>query len=256
MTTVTFETQVSSLYADGKSPYEIAEALSTYPNKVRRTLQKMGVVLRDKSAAQSNALKTGRTTHPTEGSERSYEDKLKISESLTGHWDRMPADERQAKVDAAKERWDALTDSQKQRIFDAAIAAIKQAGKEGSKFEKFLYEKLLESYTVEFHKKNLIPNENLEIDLYIPGLKTIVEVDGPSHFLPVWGADKLRRQMKADLDKNGLILAKGFVIIRLKVLKALSLASMESGASQVLNLLRGIESKFPSHNNRYLEVDL
>lgn len=254
--TITFDSQVSDLYDQKKSTYEIAELLQTYPNRVRRSLKKQGKILRNKSQAQALALQTGRIDHPTEGHERSYDEKVKISATLTKRWANMPEDERQAKVDQAKERWALIPDHQKQRIYDLAIAAIKKAGKEGSKFEKFLYEKLLVSYTVEFHKKNLIPNQNLEIDLYIPSLKTIVEIDGPSHFLPVWGEEKLQRQMAADLDKNGLILSKGFVIIRLKVLKTLSLASMEQAHDKILVLLRSIENKFPSQSKRYIEVDL
>lgn len=250
------EQRVIRLYHEDKSPYEIAEELGTYPNKIRRILKKMGEPLRSRSEAQKAALDTGRKDHPTEGKERSYDDKVKISRSLTEHWAGMSDNERQEKVDQAKARWEALPQSKRDEIYDAAIQAIKKAGSEGSKFEKFLYEKLLVAHTVEFHKKNLIPNENLEIDIYIPRLKTIIEIDGPSHFLPVWGAEKLAKQMKADLGKNGLILSKGFVIIRLKVLKALSLAAMEDAADQIKVLLESIKSKFPSQNKRYIEVNL
>jgi very-short-patch-repair endonuclease len=219
-------------------------------------LKKLGESLRSRSDAQKAALDTGRKDHPTEGKERSYDDKVKISKSLTAHWASMSDEDRQEKVDQAKARWEALPQSKRDEIYDAAIAAIKKTSSEGSKFEKFMHEKLLVEHTVEFHKKNLIPNENLEIDIYIPRLKTIIEIDGPSHFLPVWGAEKLAKQMRADLDKNGLILSKGFVIIRLKVLKNLSLSAMEDAASQVKVLLESIKSKFPSNHKRYIEVNL
>ena len=112
-------------------------------------------------------------------------------------------------------------------------------------------------YDVQFHRKNLIPNENLEIDLYIPRLKTIIEVDGPSHFLPVWGEDRLQKQMKADLDKNGLILSKGFVMLRVKALKTrLSLTDEEELKNTVLEQLKRIEKKFPPRSERYIEVEL
>ena len=44
-----------------KSTYEIAVALKTYPNKIRRTLNTLGVPLRDKSAAQTVAINSGKT---------------------------------------------------------------------------------------------------------------------------------------------------------------------------------------------------
>ena len=157
------EQRVIRLYHEDKSPYEIAEELGTYPNKIRRILKKMGEPLRSRSEAQKAALDTGRKDHPTEGKERSYDDKVKISRSLTEHWAGMSDNERQEKVDQAKARWEALPQSKRDEIYDAAIQAIKKAGSEGSKFEKFLYEKLLVAHTVEFHKKNLIPNENFHV---------------------------------------------------------------------------------------------
>ena len=59
------------------STYELAEHFDTYPNKIRRILKKNGVDLRTKSDAQKNALKKGRTPHPTKGTKRSEDTKLK-----------------------------------------------------------------------------------------------------------------------------------------------------------------------------------
>jgi very-short-patch-repair endonuclease len=43
-----------------------------------------------------------------------------------------------------------------------------------------------------------------------------LEVDGPSHFLPVWGNDVLARNQKYDKKKTGLIIGKGLKLIRVK----------------------------------------
>jgi len=124
--------------------------------------------------------------------------------------------------------------------------------------EKFLLEELTDrGYRVEFHKKNLIPNENLEIDLYIPSLKTIIEIDGPSHFLPIWGEEKLQKQIKADDQKTGLILSKGFAIIRVKnMLDFVSLASKEKMVVSVTEQLQNIDKKFPAKSKRFIEIEL
>ena len=53
-----------------KSTYEIAQELKTYPNKIRRALNTLGVPLRDKSAAQTVAINSGRHEHPTRGKKR------------------------------------------------------------------------------------------------------------------------------------------------------------------------------------------
>ena len=53
-----------------RSTYEIAQDLKTYPNKIRRTLNTLGVPLRDKSMAQTVAIESGRHEHPTKGKKR------------------------------------------------------------------------------------------------------------------------------------------------------------------------------------------
>ena len=56
-------------------------------------------------------------------------------------------------------------------------------------------------------------NENLEIDLFIPALKTAIEIDGPAHFLPIWGQQSLERHIRADAQKAGLLINRGFVVL-------------------------------------------
>lgn len=254
----TFENNVVSMYNNqNKSTYEIASLFKTYPNRIRRILKKHGCQLKTHSEAQKNALQAGRCEHPTQGRERSYEEKLKISTKLCDYWENIDEDEREHHKKMAKENWANLTDSQKANISSLATQALQKASKDGSKIEQFIYRKLIDfGYSVEFHKKNLIPNENLEIDLYIPRLKTIIEIDGMSHFFPIWGEEKLQKQIKADLDKNGLILSKGFVIIRVKVLKPVSLSEQHGLSLRLKTLLEGIDSDFPKRSKRYIEVDL
>ena len=66
---------------NNRSTYWISEKLGTYPNKVRRALKFLGVDLKSKSEAQSNALKSGRHKHPTKGRKRTEEERIKISEA-------------------------------------------------------------------------------------------------------------------------------------------------------------------------------
>ena len=154
------------------------------------------------------------------------------------------------------EPWKKMDASQKEKMCRLATDAIRKAGKEGSKLEKFVMDKLIESgYTVDFHNKTLIPNEKLEIDLYIPALKTIIEVDGPSHFLPIWGEEKLQKQIKADLQKSGRILSRGFAIIRVKAIANASLKKKENLISNIVSTLKSIEKKFPPANKRLIEIE-
>jgi len=252
------ENDIIELYeTENKSTYEIAEMYNTYPNKIRRILQKHGKATKSRSEAQKNTLKNGRSNHPTLGKKRSYEERVKISAGLSEYWGEMDEQEKERRTKIAKDRWDKMTDEQKARISQLASENIRKAGKEGSKLEKFLLRKLSDGgYKIEFHKKNLIQNEKLEIDLYIPKLQTIIEIDGPSHFLPVWGEERLQKQLNSDLQKNGLILSKGYVIIRVKVLSSVSLKKQEDIYGFILNKLREIEENFPPRSQRYIEVEL
>lgn len=252
------EQEIISLYQnDNKSTYEIAEILNTYPNKIRRILKKHGCALKTKTEAQKNGLQTGRINHPTLGKTRSQEEKIKISAGMVDYWENLDDEEKDRRSKLAKERWDEIPESQKEKLRQLAIENIRKAGKEGSKIEKILLKRLTNSgFKIEFHKKNLIENEKLEIDLYLPQLKTIIEIDGPSHFLPVWGDEKLQKQIKADIQKSGLILSKGFVIIRVKALGFIPLKKQEDAIVEIINHLRRIESNFPPRSERYIEVEI
>jgi very-short-patch-repair endonuclease len=163
-----------------------------------------------------------------------------------------------ARVQQSKTRWENMSDIDKDKMMTAAIKSIQIAGKEGSKLEKFIYEEITKGgYTVQYHKKQLIQNQDMELDMYIPALKTIIEVDGPSHFLPIWGEEKLQKQIKADTQKTGLILSKGMVIIRIKNLSdSVCLADREKLRLDILKRLSIIEKSFPAKSERYIEIEI
>jgi len=113
--------------------------------------------------------------------------------------------------------WEQLGEDQKANIISLANQAVRQSSKTGSKLEKFLLEKLLQDgHVVEFHKEQILSNTKLQIDLFLPILNIAIEVDGPSHFAPVWGEDALKKNQKYDRKKTGLIIGKGLFLIRIK----------------------------------------
>ena len=251
--------EIIHMYCDEKcSTYEIAEKFGTYPNKIRRFLKKEGVRIYDKAEAQEHALKRGRSKIPTKGKKRTKEEKLKISAGLKKQWDNLSPDKYNERVDTAKKNFDNKTKAEQDSMRSAATRAIKQAAVEGSKLEKFLkYELSKEGYIIEIHKKDLIVNHNLEIDMYFPQIKTIIEIDGPSHFQPIWGEEKLKKQIKADEQKTGLILSKGLAIIRVKSLAdSLALSVKEELKNRLLAILKSIKAKFPEKSERYIEIEI
>ena len=223
---------------------EIADELGTYPNKVRRALIKAGVAMRDKSEAQKNALEKGTAVHPTKGKKMSDETKLKVSEKASAVWKNLTPQELEGRKEVLRKRWELKTEEEIRDMQSKAAAAISAAGRDGSKIELFLVNELTAlGYNVLFHKKGIIPNTELEPDLIITDYKTVIEIDGPGHFLPIWGQDTLNKKIASDNEKNGLFLQHGFSILRVKHLcKTLTQKKKRDLLAEIVDYLEKISS--------------
>ena len=239
------------------STYEIAQELNTYPNKVRRALKALGIDLRDKSQAQSVAIASGRHEHPTKGKIRTEAEKIAISDGMHSFWQNMEDEERDRRSELSKQQWASMSDEDKANLRKMAAEAVRKASKEGSKIEKFLYEGLTDKgYGPIFHKKGLIPNENMEVDIFVPALKTAIEIDGPAHFLPIWGEANLQKHIRADAIKAGSFINRGFVVLRVKnLIRNLSSKNMRDVLDLVVDSLSNIEKSFPSPDKRLIEIE-
>jgi very-short-patch-repair endonuclease len=137
-----------------------------------------------------------------------------------------------------------MDDVAKQNMLHAAHVAIRKSSVEGSKLEKYILSKLLEKqYKVQFHKEQILSNTKLQIDIFLPAENIAIEVDGPSHFEPVWGDDCLSRNQKYDQKKTGLILGKGIKLIRIKQTGDYSKAKAIILTNKLLDLLENISEK-------------
>lgn len=234
---------------------QIAEMYDTYSNKVRRDATKLGFKIRTKSEAQKIALTSGRHKHPTKGEKRSEEVKQKIGKGIMESWENLTDQELNSRKAKAKENWDKLTDDEKENLIYKANLAVRKSSDEGTKLEKFLLNKLLQAgYKVDFHKEQFLSNTKLQIDLFLPTMNVAVEIDGPSHFSPIWGEDALKKNKKYDNKKNGLILGRGMALIRIKQTKDYSPSRAEIIASKLLSQLTDIQDKFPGPKDRLIEI--
>lgn len=252
-----FTNEILKMYDDGQSTYEIAKVYNTYPLKVTRLIKKHRN-LRTRSEAQKLALETGRHEHPTKGKKRTEEEKVKISESTYKYWQEISTDERDKRVEKAKELWNNMTDDERETLRAAAVEGVQKAAKQGSTMERFLLEELQKlGYDVLFHKTRLIESDALELDLFIPSLNTAIEIDGPAHFFPIWGQDSLNKHVKADAKKTGLLLSHDMVIIRVKhLIRKLSAKHKRDVLRELVAILEKIKDKFPDKNDRYIELDV
>ena len=240
-----------------KSTYEIAQELSTYPNKIRRALKSLGVDLRTKSQAQTVAISTGRHEHPTKGKQRTESEKVAISNGMSTFWDNMDDEERDRRSELSKYQWEQMSEQEKDNLRRAAAEAVRKASKEGSKIEKFVYEGLTTAgYETIFHKRGLLANDKLDVDLFLTVLRTAIEIDGPAHFLPIWGETNLQRHIRADAQKAGLLINRGFAIIRVKnLIKNLSAKNMRDVLNSIIVELKKIEEEFPPPTKRLIEIE-
>lgn len=258
--------QILRMYHEGCSSYEIAESLSTYSTKILRSLTYLGKLLHDDenhykrnySDAQKIALEKGRSKHPTEGKNLDKIHKEKIGLSRSKAYQSLSDEEKKKIAEISKKNWDALGKAKQEEIRYLALESVRNASKFGSKTERHLNNGLAKAgYSVEFHKTGLVFDTNLEVDLFLPEVKTAIEIDGPSHFNPIWGEEKLVKQQIADTAKQGILINSGYVIIRVRQIdKSISLTKMNHLLSLVLKEVESIREKFPSPKNRLIEIEV
>lgn len=234
--------KIISMYDQGMSSYQIATELKTYSTKVLRALTFLGVERRDGSEAQKNALKSGRSSHPTQGKKLTESHLKKIGKGRAEAYKKLTPEEKAALVQMGKDTWAAIPDSKKDEIRRLALESIRESSKIGSKTERHVHKELTKrGFKVEFHKTNILPGSKLEVDMYIPECRTALEIDGPGHFLPLWGEEKLAKQQSSDVVKQGALLQAGINILRVRQLdKSISMTNMDSLLAGVLAELESI----------------
>lgn len=242
---------------EGKSTYQIATELGSNPKAIQRALVRFGVPRRSYSQAQKVALEKGRVKHPTAGKKMSEGYKRKLSDAIAKYWDEMPEAEKVKRSELGKAQWEAKPAAEKEAMGKAAADACRKAAKEGSKMELYLVNELRKAgYAVEFHKVGLIPSDKLEIDIFLPELKLAIEIDGISHFEPIWGEANLQRHERSDSRKSGLLLAHGYAMLRVKqTTKTLSQKKKRNTLAVILVELAKFANGVVSEGERFIEIE-
>lgn len=247
---------INNLYVEKNISFaDIAGIYDTYPNKVRRDAKKFKIPIKNKSEAQKNALRNGRHQHPTKGQKRSIDVRQKIGESVMNSWENISDEKLKERIDKSKKAWNARDENNKAEILKKANQAVRLTSKVGSKLEKFIANKLIEDgHRIKFHHEQFLVDTKLQIDIFLPSINTAIEIDGPSHFSPVWGNETLAKNKKYDNKKTGLILGKGLALIRILQTKDFS----ESRSRKIYDKLKQyvdlISNKFPEPKNRLIII--
>lgn len=246
--------EIIKLYNDGYGIPSIAKKLNTNKSFVRKILLQHNVKIRTRSESQKLSLKLGHSAHPTKGKNRSDEVKNKIGKTVFDKFSQLSDEEKKERSQIHKDAWNELPLEKRKEIQKLGSEGIRNAAKNGSRLEKLIVDVLIENgYKVIWHKQGDLASSKMETDIILPTNNIAIEVDGPSHFDPIWGADKLVKNQQADSRKNGLLISKGYKVIRIKNnLTSFSKIRINLVKTLILELIQNVISSAQT----YFEVEV
>ncbi len=231
-------------YVEGiESAYTLAKQLNTYSNKIYRALKFHCLERKTKAEAQRNALASGNVKHPTEGRERTKEEKRAIGQSMHKVWTGQSEEQLKNRVDKARKNWYNIPEALRKSWLKKSYVKLREAAVHGSKFEKYLITALLSNhYKVQSHKKFLFDDGETSVDIYLPVEGIVIECNGVFHYNPVFGEETLTKRIQTDMLKIESLLANGYTIITLSYNKT-SKTVMENFTNKFLPKLKEICAK-------------
>lgn len=225
----------------GLSLRKIAANAGVSLSTIKRDCDKLNISTRTHSDAQKLALANG-TPHPTKGKSHSDETKQKIADGMYNAWENdIDKDDRSKK---SKKAWENLTPDKKKEIKHKAALAIREASIHGSKLERYLLQNLSKhGFNAAFHQERSLSGTKLQIDMMIPDMGIAMEINGLSHYQPIWGDKSFNRTKNADNTKQAILLNHGFTMINIKHTKAGSNKRFQLILKELVDLLTKIKNK-------------
>lgn len=214
------EQDVRRLYLDkGLSMRKVAEAVGAPLATLSRFMKKHGIIARDKGQAQKNYLRGH--DHQMKGRKHTAETKKQISASLGDFWEGLTDEEREEvkrKIGSAwKRKWELMSEQERKLMMEGLSSKAKESQGQGSRLERFIAEELRKrGYFVEERSTNYTAGKDFEVDLALPTERIAIEVDGPTHFLPIYGEEHLERQQERDARKDDMINSIGYSVLRVR----------------------------------------
>jgi hypothetical protein len=106
--------------------------------------------------------------------------------------------------------------------------------------EKIAYKFLSTCYSGEIVQNDRTQLSGYELDLYLPELKIGIEINGPTHYRPIYGAARLERSQAVDALKKSLCAERGITLFSINVdvkdYKALLVAALQGILSHIQSL--------------------
>ena len=214
------ENDARRLYQEeGLSMRQVAERLKVPLASLSRFMKRHGITSRDKGEAQKNYLKDHE--HQMKGKKHSDTTKQKISKGLGEFWDKLSEEDKEElkkKIGSAwRRKWQQMSDVDRRTMMESLSNKAKEVQGNGSRLERFVAEELRKrGYTVEERSTNFTAGKSFEIDIALPKERIAIEIDGPTHFLPIHGEDHLKSQQDRDSRKDELVNGAGFNMLRIR----------------------------------------
>jgi len=214
------ETDVRRLYQDeGMSLRNVAKELGVSLATLSRFMKKVGIQTRDKATAQKNYLKDNE--HQMTGRSHTEETKQKISQGLGEFWDSLSpeaSEELRQRIGSGwKRKWESMSEAERHAMMSELSAKSRLSQGNGSRLERFIAEELRSrGFIVEERTTNYTIGKDMEVDLALPSQGIAIEVDGPTHFLPIYGEDHLAQQQERDGRKDQQIIDAGYSVLRVR----------------------------------------
>lgn len=241
----------------GRDIPEIAKRFNLYPNAIYRLMKKWNIPRRNRNDTQQLLFKRGKKKSPMEGKKQTETHKDRISQTRLKQWKQVSDEELERRRQIGKELWNKKKLGDLHDMRRLAGQATQRASKEGSKTEKFIKESLeSRGWTVKFHPCNLVHNQReLEVDLFLPEIATAIEIDGVTHYEPIYGEERYLKQIENDNVKNGKLTAAGFNVIRVKhVRRRLTKAYHKAMLLKLLTLIEMIKDEGISGEIMHMET--
>lgn len=208
------------------STYQVAEKLGCNQSHIVRMRAKYNkdnpknaIKTRSKSEAQKEYVnRTGK--HQRIGTTHSDESRESISDSMRKIYDSERGNEIRDKIAEQRQtEWYNKSQNERTQILQnlkQSSRAKAQSGA-GSNFENFLAEKLQEhGFKLEQRTQNYTPGKKFHVDIALYMDKIIIEVDGPTHWQPIYGEEELKKVQAKDQGKDNTLTANGWNVLRVQ----------------------------------------
>lgn len=230
-------------YNKGRSTRDIARQLDAYPMTINRILKKNGIQTRDLSASLKKYFE--QHEHVMKGQKMSREEREKRAAGMKRHWDSLGEEQREQVVsrlvNMTQERWNSLSEAQQHDLIYKMHLGSREASIHGSKFQNEVCKQLVRrGYKAKQRTTRHTPGSQLEIDIAIEEHTTAIEIDGKSHFVDIFGQEKLEQKILKDQQKDDILMSRGWRVIRVRDnSKSFTRYSVISVADRVEAILNG-----------------